>query len=110
MMALMGAPFLLTRAQAREVDRVAIERFGIAGVVLMENAGRGVVDVLLEVDPSLAKMEIGALPRVAILCGKGNNAGDGFVIARHLWLRGLSTQVILLSPPSELTGDALVNY
>lgn len=47
---------------------------------------------------------------VTILAGKGNNAGDGFVIARHLEIRGVATRVLLLCPPSELTGDALVNY
>jgi NAD(P)H-hydrate epimerase len=102
----MKHPVVLTREESRQVDRVAIERLGVPGVVLMENAGRGVVDVLLRVDPALP----GADQRVAILCGKGNNAGDGFVIARRLAVLGVRIVVVLLSPPSELVGDARVNY
>lgn len=93
---------LLTREQARRVDRIAIEKYGLAGLVLMENAGRGVVDVLLEVDPHVR--------RAAILCGKGNNAGDGFVIARHLAIRGVEAVTLLTCPPGEFAGDARVNY
>ncbi len=98
-------PLTLTREQSRSVDRIAIEWYGIPGVVLMENAGRGVVDVLRAIDPKLAT---GAL--VAILCGKGNNAGDGFVIARHLGIHGVAATVLLLNSPSELSGDAQTNY
>ena len=97
----------LTRQQSRDVDKIAIERYGFSGLVLMENAGRGVVDVLLELDPAL---EDSAARSVLILCGKGNNGGDGFVIARHLEMRGVPVQVVLLAPPTELQGDALVNY
>ena len=97
----------LTRQQSRAVDRVAIERYGFSGLVLMENAGRGVVDVLLDVDPKLVESPMYS---VTILCGKGNNAGDGFVIARHLEIRGVRSQVILLAPPDELKGDALANF
>jgi NAD(P)H-hydrate epimerase len=93
---------LLTREQARRVDRIAIEQYGLTGLVLMENAGRGVVDVLLDIDP--------AVRRVAILCGKGNNAGDGFVIARHLAIRGVEATTLLVCPPDELAGDARANY
>lgn len=92
----------LTRQQARDFDRRATEELGIPSIVLMENAGRGVVDVLLRRE---------ATPRtVFILCGKGNNGGDGFVIARHLALRGVNAKVALLAPPNELQGDALTNY
>jgi NAD(P)H-hydrate epimerase len=97
----MSAPPALTRQQSRRVDELAIERYGISSLVLMENAGRGVVDVLLGIDPT---------PRVAILCGKGNNAGDGFVIARHLEIRGLDVRVVLLAAPAELAGDARRNF
>jgi NAD(P)H-hydrate epimerase len=97
-----STPPLLTREQARRVDRIAMEKYGLSGLVLMENAGRGVVDVLLEVEPSVH--------RVAILCGKGNNAGDGFVIARHLAIRGVKATTLLISPPDELAGDARVNF
>ncbi len=95
---------VLNRAQARAVDRLAMQRYGIPGMVLMENAGRGVVEVLLGLDPGLATQA------VAILCGKGNNAGDGLVIARHLLIRGVQTTVFLLHAASELGGDALANF
>lgn len=92
---------VLTREQSRELDRRAIEEYGISGLVLMENAGRGTVDVL---------ERLGISRPVVIVCGKGNNAGDGFVIARHLEIRGHACQVLLLFPPSELTGDAATNF
>src|SRR3954466_5272495 len=92
---------ILTRDQCRVIDRVAIEEFGISGLVLMENAGRGCVDVL---------ERLGIDGAVAIVCGKGNNAGDGFVIARHLEIRGHACHVFLLSPRDELRGDAATNF
>jgi NAD(P)H-hydrate epimerase len=91
----------LTREQSRQLDRRAIDECGIPGMVLMENAGRGTVDVL---------ERLGISGPVVILCGKGNNAGDGFVIARHLEIRGHAAKVLLLFPPSELTGDAATNF
>jgi NAD(P)H-hydrate epimerase len=69
--------------------------------VLMENAGRGCVDVL---------ERLGIDGPVVILCGKGNNAGDGFVIARHLEIRGHDCRVLLLCPAEELRGDAAANF
>ena len=101
---------VLTREQSRSVDTIAIQHFGIPGVVLMENAGRGVVDVLLSVEPSLVGHDHSEALPVAILCGVGNNAGDGFVIARHLQIRGVACQVFLLGSPARLRGDALLNY
>jgi NAD(P)H-hydrate epimerase len=95
------APLALTREQSRALDRRAIDEFGIPGIVLMENAGRGTVDVL---------ERLGISGPVVILCGKGNNAGDGFVIARHLEIRGHACRVLLLSAPDEFTGDAATNY
>lgn len=92
---------VLTREQCREIDRIAIERYGISGLVLMENAGRGCADVL---------ERLGIDGPVVILCGKGNNAGDGFVIARHLDIRGYSCRVLLLGVPDELRGDAAINF
>jgi hydroxyethylthiazole kinase-like uncharacterized protein yjeF len=91
----------LTRDQCREIDRRAIEDHGMFGLVLMENAGRGCVDVL---------ERLGIDGPVVVLCGKGNNAGDGFVIARHLEIRGYACRVILLCPPQELRGDAATNF
>jgi NAD(P)H-hydrate epimerase len=94
-------PFVFTRQQSRRVDQLAIEEFGFSGLVLMENAGRGVADVLCR---------LGIAGPVVICCGKGNNAGDGFVIARHLDLRGHAVRVLLWAKPDELTGDAAANY
>jgi NAD(P)H-hydrate epimerase len=95
------APPILNREQSRAVDRIAIDQLGITSLVLMENAGRGCVDVL---------ERLGTDGPVVILCGKGNNAGDGFVIARHLAIRNHDCRVILLCDPSELTGDAATNF
>jgi NAD(P)H-hydrate epimerase len=92
---------VLTREQCRQIDRLAIENYSYTGLVLMENAGRGCVDVL---------ERLGIDGPVVILCGKGNNAGDGFVIARHLEIRGHTCRVLLLSPPDELRGDAATNF
>jgi NAD(P)H-hydrate epimerase len=91
----------LTRDQCREIDRRAIEEYGISGLVLMENAGRGCVDVL---------QRLGIDGTVIILCGKGNNAGDGYVIARHLEIRGYDCRVVQLCPPNVLRGDAATNF
>jgi NAD(P)H-hydrate epimerase len=95
----------LTRAQSRQIDRLAITQYGISGRVLMENAGRGVAELLLAIDPRL----VGSAP-VLICCGKGNNGGDGLVIARHLEIRGARAKVVLLAEPAALDGDALANY
>ncbi len=91
----------VTREQSREIDRRAIDYYGIPGVVLMENAGRGVADHL---------QRLGISGPVVICCGKGNNAGDGFVVARHLHLRGYMVRVFVWAGPEELTGDAGVNF
>ena len=74
--------FWLSRDEVRELDRRAIEGFGVPGVVLMENAGRGCAELLMRLNPERQP--------VVILCGPGNNGGDGFVIARHLDNRGRS--------------------
>ena len=94
----------LSRDQVRAIDRCAISQFGIAGVVLMENAGRQGADVAAEMlgDPLAGKS-------AAIICGAGNNGGDGFVIARHLDMRGVKTVTFLVSPPEKISGDADVN-
>lgn len=93
----------LTRHWVRKIDRRAIDDYGMSGLVLMENAARGAVDVLLQQCPHLQS--------VAIVCGKGNNAGDGFAMARHLDNRGVpDVRVLLMIDPAELMGDALVNF
>jgi NAD(P)H-hydrate epimerase len=91
----------LTRQQSRDIDRRAREEYGMSGLVLMENAGRGVADCLCELGP---------LGPVVICCGKGNNAGDGFVIARHLDLRGHPVRVILCGDPEGFAGEAAANF
>lgn len=94
----------LSRQQVRQVDRWAIDQLGIAGVVLMENAGRQAADVAQQM------LEGCAGRSVAIVAGAGNNGGDGFVLARHLRLRGAAPTVYLIVPPEKLTGDAAANY
>lgn len=91
----------MSRDEVREVDRRAIEEFGLPGVVLMENAGRGCAELLVS---------LGVLGKVVICAGKGNNAGDGFVIARHLENRGIVVEVFLFCRPEELRGDAAINF
>ncbi|HEU0068023.1 MAG TPA: NAD(P)H-hydrate epimerase [Nitrospiraceae bacterium] len=91
----------LSRDQVRRIDQRALDEYGLAGIVLMENAGRGCVEVLCEV---------GISGPVLICCGKGNNAGDGFVIARHLDGRGFTPKVLLWCDPYQLRGDAAINY
>ncbi len=92
---------VIDRRSARELDRRAMTEYGIPGMVLMENAGRGVADVLCR---------LGVAGPVVVCCGKGNNGGDGFVLARHLDLRGLAVQVLLWANPQQLTGDAAANF
>lgn len=96
---------VLTAAEMREVDRRTIE-MGIPGIVLMENAGHRVVEFLAERFAPLVHQ------RIAILCGKGNNGGDGMVIARQLYtrFRPHALHVVLLADPAELKGDAAANY
>ena len=90
-----------SRQQAREIDRRPVAEFGMTGVMLMENAGRGVADRLVK---------LGIAGPVVICCGGGNNGGDGFVIARHLDLRGYVVRVLLSADPGRLQGDAALNY
>jgi len=92
---------IFTRAQVREVDRRAIEQYGVPGIVLMENASRGVARHALEMLPQ-AK-------RVLVVCGGGNNGGDGLAAARHLHNAGAEIAIVLLRPPDAYTGDALIN-
>jgi NAD(P)H-hydrate epimerase len=91
----------ISRAQARELDRRAVDQFGMASVMLMENAGRGVADRLCT---------LGIAGPVIICCGRGNNGGDGFVVARHLDLRGFDVRVLVFDDPARLSGDAALNF
>lgn len=96
---------VLTAAQMREVDRRTIDA-GISGLTLMENAGSRVVDSMAEMFAPLHEQQI------VVLCGKGNNGGDGFVVARQLHTRfqPKALDVMLAAPPEELKGDAAQNY
>ena len=96
---------LTTAAQMRELDRRTIEDYGVPSIVLMENAALRVVDVINERFGPLCKK------RIAVVCGKGNNGGDGLAIARHLATRfGAQVMVHLLSDQPGYTGDAAINY
>lgn len=83
----------LTAAQMREADRRCIEALGIPGAVLMEQAGLAVYRALPE-------------GRVGVVCGKGNNGGDGFVVARRALVAGRDVRLVLIADPTALTGDA----
>jgi NAD(P)H-hydrate epimerase len=97
----------LTSAEMQEVDHQTTERFGVPSHQLMETAGKSVAEVFLEqyghkmTDPP---------GRVVVLCGKGNNGGDGFVVARHLREEVDQVRVFLFAKPEELRGDAAKNY
>jgi ADP-dependent NAD(P)H-hydrate dehydratase / NAD(P)H-hydrate epimerase len=94
---------VLTARQMREADRRTIEDLGVPSVVLMENAGTGVASAIEQAFPDLVGR------RVAILCGRGNNGGDGFVVARLLHERGVHVAVFLVGRASDVKGDALAN-
>ncbi len=95
---------LATASQMREIDRHAIEEVGIPGIVLMENAGAGCARVVME------RFETEADAGVCVVCGTGNNGGDGFVIARHLWNNGFPVEVFVLGRGAQIKGDAKTNY
>ncbi len=96
--------FLVTAKQMQDMDRLTIESFGIPGRVLMENAGRGATRMLIERFPGIFQKKVG------IFAGRGNNGGDGFVIARYLQEMGIKTTVYLLARKDKVKGDALANF
>jgi len=89
---------ILNREQVRSVDQMAIEH-GLPGVVLMENSGIGATNLLVAQKPN----------SVLVLCGKGNNGGDGYVMARHLTNQGVSVQIRIVAEPDDIQGDAAIN-
>ncbi len=97
--------FAWTRAEARAFDREMIEEVGFPGVVLMENAGGGAARWILE---NRASLGLSPDSKVGVLCGRGNNGGDGYVLARHLWLAGQSVVIYELGDPEELSQDAAI--
>jgi len=94
---------ILNSRQIKEIDRKAIQDIGIIGPILMENAGLQITRVIQEKFPEILK------DRILIIAGKGNNGGDGFVVARHLFNQGCQVEVILLAQQKELRGDTALN-
>lgn len=92
---------ILNRHQSRLVDKIATEQFEFDGLVLMENAGRGCAELI---------WQSGNAQSAIVLCGRGNNGGDGFVIARHLSNHDIPVRILMLSSPDLLPPDALANY
>ena len=93
---------ITTADEMREIDRVTTARFGVPSIDLMENAGSAVAQFILE--------HYRHANRIAVICGKGNNGGDGFVVARKLHRAGRVVEVLLLAAPTELHGDALAMF
>ena len=89
---------IVTASEMREIDRITSERFGVPSITLMENAGTAVAD--------FAEAHWPTTKRIGVICGKGNNGGDGFVAARKLKEAGREVNVLLLAQPSEVRGDA----
>jgi len=93
---------IVSSAEMREIDRVTSERFGVPSLTLMENAGSAVAE--------FAVSEYPAAKHFGVICGKGNNGGDGFVVARKLHEAGKQLRAVLLADAAELRGDAVENY
>ncbi len=97
---------ILSREQMRAFDAHAIEHARVPSLLLMENAGRGATDVLVR--EALAGSADGK--HVLVVCGTGNNGGDGFVVARHLLVRGAEVAVVLTGPEEKMTADCRANH
>jgi ADP-dependent NAD(P)H-hydrate dehydratase / NAD(P)H-hydrate epimerase len=89
---------IVTSAEMREIDRISSQNFRVPSLTLMENAGTAVAEFVISQHP--------AAERIGVICGKGNNGGDGFVAARKLHGAGKGVRIVLLAEPSELRGDA----
>jgi NAD(P)H-hydrate epimerase len=94
----------LTREQVRQVDRLATEKYHVPGVVLMENAALAVVEIA---DEMLDGQCVG---EILILCGGGNNGGDGLAVGRHLHNRGADVRLLVLGDPEKYKGEARTNW
>lgn len=92
---------IVTAEEMRRIDEAAINDYGIPGMVLMENAGLRVLEAVGELAGNEA--------RIVVMCGRGNNGGDGLVVARHLYNRGARVTVVLLAAATDLRGDAQAN-
>lgn len=95
---------IVTASEMREIDQRTIKEACMPGLLLMENAGLGLVQVIMD------HLNEAKDARVIILCGKGNNGGDGMVVARHLYNRGVHVDVYLAGVSKNLKGDALLNF
>jgi hydroxyethylthiazole kinase-like uncharacterized protein yjeF len=93
---------IVSALEMREIDRATTDRFGVPSLTLMENAGSAVVRFILSDYPQAR--------RISVICGKGNNGGDGFVVARQLAESGRVVRVLLLCGPEELRGDAAAMF
>jgi len=94
----------ITPEKMREIDRRAQEEFGIPATILMENAGRAVFQTAMEMLSEKRER------KVTVVCGRGNNGGDGFVAARHLMNNGIDVSIFLVADVRELKGEAEANY
>lgn len=92
-----------TTSEMKDLDKVTIETYGIPSIVLMENAGRGAAEIILNYFDGIIDKKVG------IFIGKGNNGGDGLVIGRYLHEKGVPVQLYLLAPKSQISGDAKIN-
>jgi ADP-dependent NAD(P)H-hydrate dehydratase / NAD(P)H-hydrate epimerase len=97
----------LTAAEMQEVDRLTTERFSVPGLQLMESAGKSVAEVFLQQYTQASSEPPG---HIAVLCGKGNNGGDGFVVARYLKEEAEKVRIYLFAKPEDLRGDAAKNF
>lgn len=94
---------IMTRSEVRAFDAWAINKIGIPGVVLMENAGRSCAELIKE------RLKDVPAPKVSIFCGSGNNGGDGYVIARHLLNSDYDVTVVICGDRARIKGDAKIN-
>jgi len=94
---------IMTRDEVRSFDAWAINTLGIPGTVLMENAGRSCAELIINILSDKTN------PKVSILCGTGNNGGDGFVIARHLINNSFCVNTAIFGDPEKIKGDARIN-
>ncbi|MAT15777.1 MAG: NAD(P)H-hydrate epimerase [Planctomyces sp.] len=97
----MTSELYLSRKEVRAVDQAAMEQYHLPGIVLMENAGLNAVRYI---------EKLGDFQKIVVCAGKGNNGGDGFVIARHLQFLGREVHILLFADPEKLSGDARTNY
>ena len=96
---------IVSNEQMRSMDAQTIDTLGVPGMILMENAGRQTYEYIVEF-----MSELNLFGRIDVYCGKGNNGGDGYVIARHFFNNGYPVQILSIGDPEKLSGDAKTNY